>query len=1021
MIGCSSFANNNFGSAVDLSADNITNKCREYCHFARKHFSVVSDTQKCFCSDNDFDYTSVVESKCGEANNWKVFWSSGVSSSNSFELRIKVVPLQTRPYVKPGETVKLAIESNILAYTEYNVNFGDGTSIVTPEMDTSHSWKNAGTFTITIQTTVGEVTITNKTQFTIEDVDEGVKPEMVVMSNYHSTTQMTGEFEVEVFDNAETKCFVNFDDGSQAVELGPWSSYFGEKEFGHGYSVVGEYNVSTKCDNMYGTTSNVTTFVSKKFDIPFRYYSLADDFHVDIAGGRAFIDQLKVIRLSSSGSTEVNITRKNNGITINSKSVLPFENVFHIKSGDETIMAVIFHGQSLFGKAEITPSIRNSDWTMTTNVSIDVPIGNHLFINASLGIDDDRLLYVYEADVTETVTFEVEYPDLGYYPVSVTSSNDLMSNVVNDLMSVEVPISSIVLRTSNITDRTKPVQLYVTLNTGELGPDKVQFTIIRGDGTTDVVRYRSKTQNFTTFLDSYVYKDWGIYTICVKAENMISYNSSCILVQVGQNLTHVDIQTSTMTRVTTSDYAEFNITSDSGSDITYEIEFGDGETFEVKGVKLENGSIESFGYNAEDNSDLTDTGQSNSTSEDDDSTSVTGFFTSTLPTNVVSVIMDALSTSSSIDVAQSTDTAASRKRRDVIAKPISIATKLSGNIIRVKHMYRNEGLYHIQAKIQNAFTVRYAELCPSILVDNSDVSMCEEPSIELANRETTRANPFVNIRSKEFNITVNAHSNCGVGNGYEYSWKATKYYGHKERPITEICLDEDQSNVFVLPALFLEYGKYRITVTVAAYGKRLKSSAKSFYLQVVPSYPYAIIGGGEEVSFLVYGSVSFNLDQSRDPDLVTNNKRGIQFDMVCGQRDEFTPVLNDNLKTLTQKSSFIFNSTFSFDDVDTPFRLYEFGTCFKNVANASREMRLWSGVFSFPADVMMDTAADFTFKLFVTKSGRSNSTYQHIKIKLTNSSNVDDMLNALANIEDAAGMLRAISSIKGDILGGGVR
>ncbi|KAK3090847.1 hypothetical protein FSP39_015186 [Pinctada imbricata] len=1014
LLGCIS-SPDAFSTSSSISlADDLPQTCRIHCKTVNQQYAVLSHNMLCSCS-HTMDESSVSDDGLCDSS-FRVYRTSLVSDEGSFRLSIVVIRLQTRPYVKANETVKLSIDTDIISQMEYTLAFGDGATTITSERNLFYSWDQAGTYTISVTVTLGQFRVSNQTVFTVEDVDESVKPELVVISSHHMKTQMSGQVHFTVFDEEDTTCDIDINDGSPQRQFNSLRSYIEQKQFDHDYPTFGRYALKSTCQNRIGSTQNETYFLSKKFEIPFEYHNLEETLPIDVAGGKSFIEQLKIKRVSHSGYSEQVVQHTESGIIINSSTIHPFENLFIVEANDEVLLRRRIHAQGLFQKASVVPSVRNQARQLISNLSVQVPSGNNLFVNVSFGRDSPRLLYVYEANQTQSIDFEVDFPDLGYYPIQVMTSNDLMTNSANDLISVEVPIISISLVTHNITDKTQPVILYIDLNMGEEGPDKVSFIIDRDDGHSDFIDYRSFSHNFTTFQNSYIYSDWGIYTIRVTAKNTVSRVTAYILVQVGQNLTHVDLQTSSMSRFTTDDYAEFNITIDTGTDVTYSVEFGDGDRFIFTDIELALGTVHA---NSSLDNDIANHSEITTLSGNelhDDHTIEPQF--ESLTSTIASIVMNAL-TSTDSNVKSTTQTFQNREKRSIDYRPGSFATRLSEDVIKIRHLYKRPGAYRVSVNVHNAFTSRYATLCSSFLVDDTDASSCVEPDVQLLNRDTSFNDPYVNIRSREINITVNANSNCGVGNDYLHSWKAVKYFGTRERPIDEICEDESESNVFVLPALLLWYGKYRIDVTVAASGYRVRSTKKSFFLEIVPSYPYAIISGEEEVSFLVYGSVSFNLRYSRDPDLIQNEKEGIRYDLFCSQRDEFSSIVSDNLQTVIQKSRQLFNGSIAQDKQVTPLKLYEFGECFQNNGNFSSDIILGNGILSFPAESLTDSVADFTFKLFVTKNGRSNSTVQHIKIKLTNSSSADDMLNALDNIQDAAGMLRAISAIKGDILGGG--
>lgn len=990
------------------TSETAVHACRAHCD---SPIVEISPNDKCNCLNLDVLPLIVTDERCISGSGVGKFYSvSGLTTTHNYHLTVRAHPLHKSSYTKPFETVGIEIGTNFDTQENFKVQFGDGITLNTKEKVLSHFWSSQDIFTVTVSTSIGDILLSAEVDFEVKDVDEGVRPEMAVVSAIHSPIQQSAEYELLAFSNYVTKCTVTFGD-MKAFNEQASQNYFNKVYINHTYDSFGEYLIEYTCVNVYGETKNSTTFVSKLFDIPFLYHNRNDSFLFRIHGNERYLETLNVMR---NGEQTLDSKVSENGILVKSLDLKPYENLITIKSGIKTLIKRIFYVQHSVEEASIAPMKRSNAWHLTTNITVQIPVGLETFINCSFGIGEHFMFYIDKSEESLGMTFEVEYPSLGYYPVVVDMSNDISVSRAEDLISIEVPIVSMKLTTSNITDKTLPVVVKVDLNGNMPGPDKVEFHIRHGDGKVDDVSYRSPSEKFTSFQNKHVYDNWGIYKICVTAKNQISEVFQCILVQVGQNLTHVDLQTSTLGRVLKNDYAKVNITTYTGSDVTYEIDFGDGK-FTFTDRQLENGIVTSGSHENDVNID------SNSTSTNDTSLEDSSNATQTL-TTLITVVENLNSTTTLNPTTETTSITTTenlhRKIRSVTSLTQFYAIRVSDEIITVGHLYTRSGRYSVKVKIRNAFSIVRAKLCQSIIVDDVNDIKCQKPAVNFANVQSSFANPITRIRSEEFNITVTATSSCVSANQFTFSWKAEKFNKGKKEPIKEICSLESPDNVLVVPAVFLSYGVYRLTVSVAPLGHSLRTEEKSVFVSIEASNPYAEIAGEKETDFLIYANAVFDLNPSRDPDLLTKSKTGLEFDLVCATSKDFESADAVSFQQLSSRSTLIYEDNMFKESTNNPVKLYDYGDCFMNVDNMTKSISVMDGRVSFPAEYF--ASEEFVFKLFVSKEGRINSTTQTVKIKLTNSTDIAGQLDAMASIKDCGSLLRAVAVVSGEFLTGGV-
>jgi hypothetical protein len=359
-----------------------------------------------------------------------------------------------------------------------------------------------------------------------------------------------------------------------------------------------------------------------------------------------------------------------------------------------------------------------------------------------------------------------------------------------------------------------------------------------------------------------------------------------------------------------------------------------------------------------------------------------------------------------------------RKRRSLTSLETFYAVRVSDEIITVGHLYTKSGRFKVKVKVKNAFSTVRAKLCQSIIVDDVNDTKCQIPTVDFANVQSSFANPIRRIRSEEFNITVAATSSCVSPNQFTFSWKAEKFNKGKKEPIKEICSMESTNNTLVIPAVFLSYGMYRLTVSVAPMGHSLRTVEKSVFLSMEASNPYAEIAGEKETDFLIYARAVFDLNPSRDPDLVAQTKTGLKFDLVCTTSKDYDSLNTVSSQVLLSGSTLIYENNMFKESTNNLVKLYDYKDCFINVENMTNSVTVIDGRLSFPAEYF--ASDEFVFTLYVSKEGRVNSTTQRVKIKLTNSTDIAGQLNAMASIKDPGSLLRAVAVVSGEFLTGGV-
>lgn len=976
-------------SPVDIfGEENPIEMCRQLCG-DKLSIALLSNGSLCSCAKREvLSKLDTRNGSCDDDAVWRVFGASGVNEHNPYSLTVGVKTLQTRDYVKPMETVVIEIKPNHIAEAVYEVDFGDGVVVNTGSTSVNHFWAVEGVYTIRARSRVGIFSFESQVNFEVRDVDENTAPEMVELFGTHDETQqMRGYFDLYLADKTDhTQCDIVFSDNQQKMVYDATKStdqYFYHKLFEHTFTTYGQYLVSTNCRNNYGFDSSSLMFLSKRFDIPFSYNVLGETFSVEMAGGPSFVSDIEVIR---NHQTPLSVTKTSKGITVPASQLKPFENIISLQLNDDIFHETILFMENVPTNASIIPDYTEGAWTLTTNISVLIPPGNNMFVTCTFGLGEEEHFYIYEAKQPVTLPFQVEYDNLGYYRLTVAVSNDKDLIEVEDLISVEVPIYSINLHVKNITDKDDPVILGVDLNQGAQGPDKVTFEIDNDDGNIISYDYRSSSLFFTRYNNSYVYQDWGIYNICVSASNSISRVFHCILVQVGQNITYMDLKTTTIGRVKTTEYAELNMTVLSGSDITYTLDFGDDKLFIFTDRDFL-ATNETASYDV-----VRVKRETNSLSPDTTTTSWTTVVVTTVSGN-------------------DSDTEEASDQGTSLGPPRSIATKQCSCVITVRHKYSNPGYYEVKANITNAFTSASAVLCPYIIVDDSDDTMCGDTTINLPGYHTSRGQPHVHMRSVDMRVDVQTRTpNCD-GSGFQYTWKAVQIFSDRETPYDDFCTLEQNDNIFIVPGVSLHFGFYKFVVTAAPVGHKRRASQVEVYVRIVPSNPIAHFKGDEEETFFNEGIFTLDFTESHDPDLTSHIREGIEFDLICFQKKDYDSLDEMEFNALMESNvtQLLIEDVIYVSETMNPLRIYQYGDCLTSAEEFQETVDISNSMMTTSTSLF--TSTDTVFSLIVSKEGRISTISKIVKKILDDYDKQMDMLTNAQFLKDTTQALDIVNKI----------
>lgn len=560
--------------------ESAVQECRSICSSMARAVAVVKD-EACSCAE--LAATENIKrdiSQCQPETDWGFYSASGLASQDSdYSVVVTVEKLGDKPYVKPLEAVLVQIATNFLIDIPFTVDFGDGTITDIHSKEISYFWSQAGKYDITVFAEIGIARISASTDISIEDVDEGYAGDFVILDTFHGDKTREANVDFTNIDYALGACLLQYGDrNSTGVELVNLEEYVESAHMTHIYPHFGRYKLHVDCVNPYGQIENNTFFISQKLDTTYHFHEKDTNFITPVVGDEDFFHNVHIEH--NDQNITVNLNESNASFfEIQSKFLRIQENFLTYNFEDVSVDKRIISVQNIIEKPEIFSPVKDGAWNLTTNITVRVPVGNNMFLNVSFSSGEDQIFYIHYLQFPSDIVFEIMFPTLGYYSVQANISNDISYSTADMTVSVEVPLTSIGLSVTNITDREIPVELTIDLNDGMRGPMKVNFQIDQGNGYVDTYHFYSDKFFFPTYRHKYKYPNWGIYDICVRAFNSISSVIECVTVQIGERIKYVDVTMLSAGRFKRNETTQSVIRCPKGSDKTYIVEFGDGETF----------------------------------------------------------------------------------------------------------------------------------------------------------------------------------------------------------------------------------------------------------------------------------------------------------------------------------------------------------------------------------------------------------------------------------------------------------
>lgn len=536
---------------------------------------MVHKEVSCACV-NDINLASLSQVSC--ADRWHVYAVSHLQTKNNYQMHLDYTPQSKNPYTKPGEDFLFNVTIDYNLDTVYRFEFDDGVVVLTTKPPVTHSWVTPGSHNVTVSTEIGIVSLTSTLQVTVEDVDEGKAPAFLGTALLHDLTALTVKILVMVVDDYLTSCYMSFGDGQESPVY-EFNSSGNNYTTVHEYRVCGFYRIHTRCANKYGNTSADLGFWAREMETEYHYISSQENFNVSVLGDYTFFKSLSV----KVNDINVDFDRDVAAVRIKRSNFMPgADNIICLISDGVLMDRHVVSVRVRVDKPLILADKTKGAWNASVRITFTLQPSDHIWMVIGYGNGwPKKVVYVPETEKQLSVFDMASYIRLGVYTVNVGVFNEI-SEANNSLeISIEVPISSLTVTTSNITSLKEVATFVINLNNKRQGPQKVDFRLDYGDGNVQEIKYKNNLANgFEPLIVKHKYITWGIYRIKVTASNNISQMVHNDLIHVGENITYVDIRT-TKERVHLGGTIDFTIDCPTGSDVRYTVDFGDGTNFTV--------------------------------------------------------------------------------------------------------------------------------------------------------------------------------------------------------------------------------------------------------------------------------------------------------------------------------------------------------------------------------------------------------------------------------------------------------
>ena len=567
-MGCATTMPEN---ATALSTDGVgINVCRHLCATGGWEIAVIGSSCRCMAAASLEDMA--FETSCDPSTEqWQLYWATHFVVDITYPIRL-TVDLQRpteKPYIRPNETVTFSLKTESDEFVTFYVDFNDGVKVVTSHGVVSHAWQREDTYHVNITAVTRVTKEEQKSSVEIAWVEEGIAPEMVaVQGNRLSKSREVKIYTTAVGVYAKT-CTLNLGD-NVAEEFSKKETMIYEGEYEHRYPEIGFYNVSLRCNNDYGGTTDSCLVLASHPDIEYESQARHTDVRIPVIAADVNNVVVKV------NGVLTNVTSDASGITI-AASEFTYSGEFVVRmqaAGGQALLTKVFNLQEAIGALRIAPTPRETRVNSSIHLEFGIEVGDHVHVQIDYG--DGTVEYLYFVNESMPLRFRRSkaYAQLGTYYVVVSAANDVSFASHREIVSIERDLQSAVVTARGVKNLYDPVvfSFHVDMNKTTAMPFEV---LLEYDSfINETVQLGSKRPIATPIEYRTVFADYGKYLVLATVRNNISSVTAETRVQVGEDITFVDVY-SDRDHVTVDENVTFTVHCPRGLPIHLEIDTGD--------------------------------------------------------------------------------------------------------------------------------------------------------------------------------------------------------------------------------------------------------------------------------------------------------------------------------------------------------------------------------------------------------------------------------------------------------------
>ena len=287
-------------------------------------------------------------------------------------------------------------------------------------------------------------------QVKIEAVDEGKPPAEIYLKTDNEDKSKSVMAYLTALGYQSKTCSLDFGDGTvQKYEEGEMIFQTIQE---HTYETIGFYGVKAECENAYGSIAEDETIMVVHPTMEYEYQMRNLDISIPIIGADVESNNLLVL----VNEKETQVTKTGKDVVLN-EAVFSYsgEHLIQLKGKDgQTMFTKVFNLQTPVDEVDLSANVIHSEVNDNIELEFRIGKGDQMHVWISYGDGDEEFLYIPSPDPAEPVTIHRNktFSELGVYNVEIVVANDISSQKVNQIISIERPLELAEVKSHNVTE-----------------------------------------------------------------------------------------------------------------------------------------------------------------------------------------------------------------------------------------------------------------------------------------------------------------------------------------------------------------------------------------------------------------------------------------------------------------------------------------------------------------------------------------------------------------------------------------